>query len=171
MKKECDRYKGRSKAECERYGKPSIGAHYTADDVHRYRRDAELCFICGQPATDVHHWPAIGKSAHGEWTLETPNGWHVMKPSLFALCRKCHSRFHANYLTADWVWDTEQAEIDYWNGTITNQRRYMPGSKALYELGHWEFSSPMYKTTKGFRYREVVGEDGQWQAVRSAIQP
>jgi len=160
-------YRGRSKEEAERYGKPCIGAHYNGRGVHDYRKDVGAkCAVCGAPATDVHHWPPIGKSYHGEWCLRTPKGWHVLMPSLFALCRHCHRLFHDMTLQADWVWDTKEAERDYWSGKLTSQRKYMPHSPYLYELGHWEFKDPRYN--RGFTYREVV-KDGEWKAVRGQI--
>ena len=164
--KECDRYKGRSKAECERYGKPCIGAHYMGnDDVHKYRRDAARCIICGQPATDVHHWPPIGKSHAGLWTLETPKGWHVLKPALFALCRTCHDRWHSGQISADWIWETPEIDEAYWAGEITRHVQFMPQAAGLYKLGHWRFT---FKGGGGFDYRETE-EDGQWKAIRTAI--
>ncbi|MBO7673648.1 MAG: hypothetical protein J6S63_01405 [Atopobiaceae bacterium] len=168
---EKDRYNGRSKAECERYGKPNIGAQYDrrfVDDVHHYKRQQGVrCVVCGAMATDTHHWPPIGKSYQGLWTMRTKRGWFVLKPSLFALCRFCHDKFHHQALTADWVWDTPQSEEDYWNGELSWQLKYMPHSKGLYELGHWEFKDPRY--ARGFTYKEVRGENGVWKAVRGEV--
>lgn len=157
-------YGGRPIAECERYGKPHIHAHYTAkDNTHRYGRDdGALCVICGKPATETHHWPPLGASHCGMWTMKTPKGAFLLKPALFALCRKHHEQFHAHVLMADWVWNDEAAAEEWWSGKLLTHVR--PHDAGLYAYGRWRFTWP----GGGFEYREVI-EDGQRKAIREPI--
>ena len=158
---DANRCRGRSIAECERYGKPCIEAYYMGNNAHRYAKTHfALCVICGEPATDVHHWPPLGKSAKGKWTLRTPKGNAQLMPALFALCRKHHEMFHAGTMTANWVWDSEAAQNLWWNGDLLEYAN----SPSLYELGRWRFTW----NGGGFEYREGA-ENGQWKAFRSPI--
>ena len=160
---ESDRYRGRSKAECDRYGKPHINARYTApENTHRYEKDDDAtCAICGRPATDTHHWPPLGKSAHGIWLLRTRKGIFALKPALFALCRTHHELFHLNRIKADWVWDSPEAEEAWWSGELLSKIR--PHSPELYAYGRWRFDCGTYI----FEYRG--GEHGERKALRSPV--
>lgn len=159
--------RGRSKDEAERYGKPSIGAHYLSEtDAHKYTREpGARCAVCGHLATEAHHWPPLGRSAKGIWTLRTPKGFFPLKPALFALCRYHHVMFHANALKANWVWNSDDDERAWWDGSILSEVN--AGSKELYGFGHWEF---IFKDGSGFTYGEV-NEDGQRKAVRAQLRP
>ena len=156
------RYHGHSKAECDRYGKPHIGAHYTeADNTHRYHRDSDTCVICGRPATDVHHWPRLGAGHCGIFVLRTMKGTFLLKPSLFALCRTCHTRIHDSEIKLDWIWDTPDDSHSWYDGTMLAAIR--PHSPELYQHGRWRFSW----NGGGFEYRGVIGDYGQRKVVRT----
>lgn len=155
----------------ERYGKPCIGSVYTIkskDDVNAYKRDSRAtCVVCGQIATDTHHWPEKSQSFLGCWCMRTPKGWFVLKPALFALCRNCHEGFHNRTLTANWVWDSEEARERWWAGEYRPAHAYITHSKDLYMNGHWEFID--LARNRGFTYKEVRDENGLWKAVRGKI--
>lgn len=161
---DANRLRGRSKEEAERYGKPNINARYITSDPHRYTKEPEtLCIICGRPATDAHHWPPLGRSAGGVWNLRTPMGAYELRPSLMALCRRHHEMMHAGEISANWVWDSEQAEAAWWAGAILQEVK--AHSPLLYLFGRWRFEWD----GGGFEYREGVADDGQRKTFRAAI--
>lgn len=131
---------GLSKEKAELFGKPHIGAHYTADDVTKYAHDFESCPICGNRVASVHHVASRGLRS---FALKTPLGIHILKPALFALCGTgttgCHGKFHDKKLQAAWVWKEQRFEDAWWNGQIL--AHIPPHSHELFEYGFWRISN------------------------------
>lgn len=131
----------------ERYGKPHMGAFYTADNVNRYKReDGALCCVCGRRAVNVHHWPPKGDGGRGRiFNLRTKMGIFVLKPTLFAVCEECHRRFEgmvdgAPELSWDWEWCSDEDAMDWWDGLTLSRMGFQPHSSNLYVKGFWVLS-------------------------------
>ena len=148
-----------------RYGMPNIGCHYTRDDVAATAPDDDWvgCVVCGKTAHQCHHEPprsvsraAVGaKTMNGALLLETPNGTHVLKPALIALCRECHAKRHNGDIRIEWVFDREEYEQRWLDGSMLSSPATVgtglylePHSIHLYGFGSWKITD---KTT-GYRY-------------------
>ena len=128
--------RGLSIDKAELYGKPHIGARYTAGD--RYERIQDRCCICGSKATNCHH--VIPKGRGTQFALETPNGAWLLKSPLFALCGSgttgCHNQFHGGAtLKAAWVWHLPLYRDAWWSGELLGMHE--PHAEDLYQYGHW----------------------------------
>lgn len=131
--------RGLSYPVAELYGKPSIGAHYTAFDLNRHKLDQMApCTICGRMADNAHHWPPKSKRA---FTLMTPVGQFVLLPPLFAVCGSgttgCHGDWHRRLIDVEWVWDEERFRDAWWDGTLL--KKWKPGDW-LFEYGRYRFT-------------------------------
>jgi len=124
-------------AEC--YGKPHIGAHYTNSHVKSHKPDWDaVCAVCRRRIGSVHHIPPLSKGH--TFTMKTPVGQFVLRPSLFALCGNgtmgCHNGFHGGALyKARWKWDSDEYARMWWEGEFL--RRMRPHSRELYRYGCW----------------------------------
>ena len=130
--------RGLSYPTAELYGKPCIGAHYTAFDLNKHRVDhMARCCICGGMASNAHHWPPRSKRS---FTLRTPYGQFVLLPPLFAVCGSgttgCHGDWHRRLIEVEWVWDFEEMQESWWDGTLL--KRHAPGDW-LFEHGRYLF--------------------------------
>ena len=138
--------------DAQAYGMPHVGAHYTADDVNRYERDDDACFICGKPATNTHHHPSKGRAT--SFTLETPKGRFVSKPALFAVCGSgttgCHGLIHAGKVKLKWEWDRPEYQEAWFAGELQSHGAF-ENSPELYRYGRWK-----------------VGDGTTWAEIRRA---
>lgn len=122
----------------QKFGMPSIGAHYEGRGVRTNRLDdGARCAFCRRPATNAHHVPAVGMgSRNATFTL---HGFKL-RPALIALCGSgttgCHGACHNGGMRIDWVWDEDEYAMDWWSGDLL--REYGAASPMLYEYGHWE---------------------------------
>lgn len=137
----------------ERYGKPHIGAYYAGSHVadSRLKRGVK-CAWCGRPATNAHHTPP---RRHGTFELITPNGTHLLRPSLIALCGSgttgCHNGCHGGgWLSITWEWKSSDYARMWWNGEIL--QNIQPHSPTLYNYGYWQ----LFDNRRG-RVRWIVG--------------
>ena len=133
---------GLSRETAERFGKPHVSAFYAASSVSSNRlAEGASCAICDRPATNSHHEPPRSK---GAFALPTPKGVFVLKPALIALCGSgttgCHGAVHSGIFRIRWVWDSEEAERAWWDGSILSKSA--PHDPALYGFGHWEILGP-----------------------------
>lgn len=128
---------GLSRISAELMGKPHIGAHYENSSVNSHRKDENArCAICGMRATEAHHVVPKGKTLG--FTVNTPLGAFSCKTPLFALCRRCHEKFHKHEYEVEWCWNTEQYEEEWWDGhTLAHICR--PHSEFLYQEGYYLF--------------------------------
>lgn len=124
-------------AEC--FGKPHLGARYTAAGYERYKRTSDRCALCGHPATNTHHQPY-----RQFFTLATPAGIWQLRPALFVLCGSgttgCHGLIEANRIQVRWVWDAPQYETAWWDGELLKE--YGEHNPELYNFGGWVFTMP-----------------------------
>lgn len=131
---------GMSYEKAVNYGMPHIGAYYSGGSVDSHGRDPfSVCAVCGQPATNAHHEPPKGSSRL--FLLRSKMGTFVLRPSLIALCGSgtmgCHGDRHRGELSFRWVWDDEDMESAWWDGTLLSHDT-IPHSRRLYNWGHWE---------------------------------
>lgn len=145
--------RGRPVSEAMKFGMPHVGCHYAGSGVNTHRLDdGAMCLVCGRPATNAHHEPP--KSKCPTFLLSTPNGSHVLRPALFALCGSgttgCHNGFHggARY-KAEWLWDDDEFERMWWGGELLE--RFGPHSPELYDFGRWSILDK--RSGSAFEYR------------------
>lgn len=132
--------RGLSREKVDLYGKPNIGAAYTANKISATRLDDRAtCTVCkSRIATNAHHVPSRGYLPQG-WDLVTRNGiWHL-KPALIALCGSgttgCHGAFHSGVLKIRWEWNSEADGVAWWSGEILKDIE--PHSPKLFNFGYY----------------------------------
>ena len=137
-------------AQC--FGMPHIGAYYAGKGVrtNRLEKFAE-CPVCGRPATNSHHVPAVGMSGrNASFTL----AGHVLKPALIALCGSgttgCHGLMHAGKMRVEWIWDSDELTEAWWSGEML--KKIEPHSEDLYKFGCWKFVSNSGELVASVRY-------------------
>lgn len=130
--------RGLSVDAAQKFGMPSIGAHYEGRGVRTNRLDeGARCAFCRKPATNAHHVPAVGMGGRNKgFTLHG----YELRPALIALCGSgttgCHGECHNGVMRIDWVWEGDEFMRDWWEGRLL--REFGPASPMLYEFGHWE---------------------------------
>jgi len=122
-------------------GMPHIGAAY---DLGSYRTTGSYhstgmrCAICGAMANNCHH--VVPRRVLKTFELETPKGDFLLRSPLHLLCGTGvsghHGAYHSGILKARWVWDTEENERMWWDGTFLSQMP--PHSPELFRHGHYE---------------------------------
>lgn len=127
------------------YGMPCLSAKYTSDDVASYTwtGDYPVCVACGRVASPhaVHHEPPRGK---GSLLLPTKMGSFALKPALVLLCKRCHDDRHDRKLLGiEWVWDSEDDERKWCDGTWLS-RGLEPHGSWLFEHGFYVFDHRGY---------------------------
>ena len=126
----------------ELYGKPHIGCHYERFDAKSHRRDeGARCAVCGRPATNAHHVPAL---SHGRsFNLRSPLGCFVLLPALVAVCGSgttgCHGALHGRETEIEWVWDDDCYANAWWSGELL-AHGYAANSPRLYQHGLWRIT-------------------------------
>ena len=120
------------------FGMPHVGSRYRNANANSNRLlERAECAACGAPATNSHHEPPKGAGGRNRGFLL---GGRILRPALIALCGSgttgCHGLRHSGRLRFRWVWDDEEAEAEWWAGTLGVE----PHSDALYDFGHWEVS-------------------------------
>lgn len=122
------------------YGLPHLGARYRNTDVNSHGRlPGAICAVCGGIATDVHHWPP--KSKGRTFAMRTPKGIFLLKPSLFALCHRCHMLYHGDVgrapaLNTWWEWNDMESALSWYSGELLSHGMH-PHSGELFRLGTW----------------------------------
>lgn len=124
------------------FGLPCVGAEYTSETGDHYRMlSGARCAVCGCMAQHVHHEPNKGMGGHATLTL----GGRVLRPTLFALCERCHNLRHfgsgENRLLIEWEWTLpvgmEQAWVD---GYFFRELEFEPHDMRLYHYGKYVVS-------------------------------
>lgn len=131
---ESKKLRGLSVVKADLYGKPHLGARYTAKTgVTDYVRESDYCVICGKPASNVHHVPNRG--AH---IIEKDGEAALMRPPLFALCGSgttgCHGKVHNHEISITWKWDDHEDRERWLNGELD----YPSNDPRLFERGCWQ---------------------------------
>lgn len=136
----------------QKFGMPSINAHYAGKGVRTNRLDDEaMCAFCRRPATNAHHVPNVGMGARNKgFRLHG----HVLRPALIALCGSgttgCHGDCHNGRMAIRWVWDSDEYSEAWWEGDLLDE--FGEGSPMLYEFGYWELKQAMGSKVRRIRY-------------------
>ena len=132
--------RGLSVDAAQKFGMPSIGAHYEGRGVRTNRLDegARGAF-CRRPATNAHHVPNVGMGGRNKgFALHG----YELRPALIALCGSgttgCHGECHSGLMRIEWVWDSDEYAEAWWSGELL--REYGAASPMLYEFGGWEIA-------------------------------
>lgn len=119
------------------FGAPCINARYKSATLDSYEKAPNaVCAVCGSQAEEVHHEPPKGVGGRKWFALRTVNGFYYLRPSLIALCPRCHRLRHAGEIKFRWVWMNEEVEASWWQGEL--QQTVAPNSPDLLAFGHWE---------------------------------
>lgn len=130
--------RGLSVDAAQKFGMPSIGAHYEGRGVRTNRLDeGARCAFCRRPATNAHHVPNVGMGGRNKgFALHG----YELRPALIALCGSgttgCHNQFHGGAgLRAEWRWRSKVYEEAWWTGQLLEV--YEPHHPGLFEYGYW----------------------------------
>lgn len=129
---------GLSVDKASQMGMPNNGASYLHSRGDAHKVTGRMGCVCCRvnPAEHAHHEPQKGMGGHKTLKLHGK----TLRPSLHALCHRCHEAVHRGEIGIRWEWDSQEDMRRWWEGDMFAEG-IAPGDVRLYDCGRWAYES------------------------------